>query len=149
MSLILVIFLMLSFFLFRLTFWVVIFFSILQPAWYFTLKGNDLFVNLINSFIIFGSSFVFQECIILFILNRSLNWSISSSIASTFLLEKSRHSMVAYFLIDLPLILPHLSKGTPHFHVTPFPVSFLDLVPLPSPPFGFTTSRAIFWFTHF
>ena len=56
--------------------------------------------------------------------------------------------MVAYFLINLPMILL-LSRKILHLHANPFAGRFLDLLLLPSPPSAFTSSVATLWFTHF
>ena len=65
-----------------------------------------------------------------------------------FPVKKSKSSIVAYFVINLPLILLLLSQRISQLHANPFGVGFLVLLFLSSPP-GFTPSRAAFWFTYF
>ena len=68
----------------------------------------------------------------------SLNWPISTCTATTFLAKKTRSSMVAYFVINLPLIVLFLSRRILHFYANLFGVRSLNLLLLLSPPSSLT-----------
>ena len=57
-----------------------------------------------------------------------MNWHSSSSTMTAFWLEKSRPSIVLYFLINLPLIFLLLSFNVCHFYAALFSVKFLGLL---------------------
>ena len=61
-------------------------------------------------------------------LKRSLKWRSSSSMMTAFQLEKSRSSIVLYFLISLPLIFLLLSFNVCNLYAAPFSVRFLGLL---------------------
>ena len=71
------------------------------------------------------SSPLHSSCILSSILKRSLNWRSSSSTMTAFRLEKSRSSIVLYFLISLPLIFLLLSFNVCNLYAAPFSVRFL------------------------
>lgn len=100
----------------------------------------------------FSKSTLYSLLALISILNISLNWPVSQSIVITFLNENGRYSMVAYFLVNIPLILLlvlHNYTSMSHLYATPFIVRFNYLLLLPSPKSAFTTFLFALQFTHF
>ena len=103
-------------------------------------EGKYLVINF-KPFTILNPGFIIQECMHYILhehltsqqhlkyIPRSLNWSIFSTTVTTFLVEKNRPWIVAYFLFNLPLILFLLPRKISQLYANPFAVIFLYLLP--------------------